>query len=85
MQHDILDIAAIPGVSAVAISGSVPMDGRVVSAPISIEQRPYAYAQMPPNRRHKFVSPGYFQTMGTRMIAGRDITWTDIETAERLP
>jgi putative ABC transport system permease protein len=85
MQHDILDkIAAIPGVSAVAISGSVPMDGRVVSAPISIEQRPYAYDQMPPNRRHKFVSPGYFQTMGTRMIAGRDITWTDIETGGKV-
>jgi len=85
MQHDILDkIAAIPGVSAVAISGSVPMDGRVVSAPISIQQRPYAYAQMPPNRRHKFVSPGYFQTMGTRVIAGRDITWADIETGGKV-
>jgi len=26
----------------------------------------------------KFVSPGYFGAIGTRMIAGRDITWNDI-------
>jgi hypothetical protein len=26
----------------------------------------------------KTVSPGYFGAIGTRMIAGRDITWTDI-------
>ncbi len=24
--------------------------------------------------------PGYFETMGTRMIAGRSVTWSDIET-----
>ena len=33
---------------------------------------------MPPLRRFKFVAPGFFQTMGTRLIAGRDLTWTDI-------
>ena len=26
----------------------------------------------------KVVSPGYFAAIGTRMIAGRDITWSDI-------
>jgi putative ABC transport system permease protein len=29
-------------------------------------------------RRMKVVSPGYFDAIGTRMIAGRDITWSDI-------
>ena len=32
----------------------------------------------------KLVSPGYFETMGTRIIAGRDITWSDIETGGRV-
>jgi hypothetical protein len=26
----------------------------------------------------KFVSPGYFQTLGTLVIAGREFTWTDL-------
>ena len=40
-----------------------------------------------PYRRHaghKFVSPGYFEAMGTRIIAGRDMTWSDIETGGRV-
>jgi hypothetical protein len=32
-----------------------------------------------PARRNKYVSPGYFEVMGTRIVAGRDITWSDIE------
>lgn len=37
-----------------------------------------------PQTRIKFVSPGYFKTMGTRMIAGRDVTWNDIEAGGRV-
>jgi predicted permease len=29
-------------------------------------------------RLFNYVSPGYFHTAGTKMIAGRDFTWTDI-------
>ena len=32
----------------------------------------------PPLRLYNFVSPGYFHTAGTRIVAGRDFTWTDI-------
>jgi putative ABC transport system permease protein len=81
MQHDILDkIAAIPGVTAAAIASNVPIDGRSSGAdPIIAEDHNDPAANPPPIRRFKFVSPGYFHTMGTQMIAGRDITWTDIE------
>ncbi len=30
-----------------------------------------------------YVSPGYFQTAGTRMVAGRDFTWSDIYDLHR--
>ena len=33
--------------------------------------------------RWNYVSPGYFEAMGTRMVAGRDVTWSDIETGSR--
>jgi hypothetical protein len=32
----------------------------------------------PPLRLFKYVSPGFFGTAGTRIVAGRDITWTDV-------
>src|SRR5262249_5607354 len=27
----------------------------------------------------RYIAPGYFQTIGTRLIAGRDFTWVDLE------
>ena len=32
----------------------------------------------PPLRLFSYVSPGYFHTMGTQVVAGRELTWTDI-------
>jgi predicted permease len=80
LQHEILDkVAALPGVKAAAFASAVPMEGplRVSLSPIFIEGRDYA-GTTPPMRRMKTVSPGYFGAIGTRMIAGRDITWSDI-------
>ena len=32
----------------------------------------------PPLNTFKYVSPDFFRTAGTRLVAGRDITWTEI-------
>jgi putative ABC transport system permease protein len=80
MQHDILDkIASIPGVMSASSVNSVPMDGRIFSNAVLADDRTYDAGKTPPIRRYKFVSPGYFRSMGTRLIAGRDITWSDID------
>jgi predicted permease len=34
--------------------------------------------ELPPVRRFKYISPGSFATLGTRLVAGRDLDWTDI-------
>jgi predicted permease len=81
MQHEILDkVAALPGVKAAAFASAVPMEGpiRVWQTPIYVEGRDTAPGTTPPMRRAKMVSPGYFNAIGTRMVAGRDITWRDI-------
>jgi predicted permease len=44
---------------------------------IYIEGRNYG-EEIPPLRLFKKVSPDFFRTEGTRMIAGREFTWTDI-------
>jgi predicted permease len=81
LQHEILDkVAALPGVKAAAFASAVPMEGplRVSLNPVFVEGKDYAPGTTPPVRRMKTVSPGYFAAIGTRMIAGRDITWSDI-------
>lgn len=79
MQQEILrKVSAIPGVSSAAFAHSVPTDGNNSTDVLYAENRPYAEGKLPPLRRFKFIAPGFFQTMGTRLIAGRDITWTDI-------
>ena len=32
----------------------------------------------PPLRLFNYVSPGYFHTAGTRIVAGRDFEWADV-------
>jgi predicted permease len=71
-------ISAIPGVRSVAITTAVPMDGSGSNDPIFAQDRTYREGELPPLRRFKFITPGEFSTMGTPLVAGRDITWTDI-------
>lgn len=78
MQEMQQKLAAIPGVSSAAFANSVPTDGNNSTDLLYAEDRTYREGQLPPLRRFKFVAPGFFQTMGTRLIAGRDFTWTDI-------
>jgi len=78
MQEAILQkIEAIPGVTSAAINSKVPMDGDGWHDPVFAEDHTYAEGQLPPLRRFKFVSPGALKTLGTPLIAGRDLTWTD--------
>jgi predicted permease len=79
MQQEILrNVSAIQGVSSAAFANSVPSDGNNSTDVLYAENRYYAEGKLPPLRRFKFVAPGFFQTMGTRLIAGRDLAWTDI-------
>jgi predicted permease len=71
-------LAGIPSVSAAAIANSVPMDGNNSTDLLYAEDHVYREGQLPPLRRFKFVAPGFFQTMGTPLVAGRDFIWNDL-------
>ncbi|MBV9033815.1 MAG: FtsX-like permease family protein, partial [Acidobacteriaceae bacterium] len=80
MQQDILNkIKNVPGVRTAAMASGVPMGGNTSADVLSIEDHPLAEGKMPPIRRFRFIAPGYFQTMGRRFVAGRDLTWADID------
>jgi predicted permease len=76
-------LEAIPGVSSVAFSSTIPMDENSSNDVLFAQDRAYKEGELPPIRRFTFLSPGFFATLGTRMVAGRDLTWTD--TYERRP
>ena len=79
MQQEIVTrLTAIPGVTSVGLTTIVPMAGQGWHDPVSAEDKIYPDGQIPPLREFKFVSPGLITTMGNRLIAGRDFTWTDL-------
>ena len=84
MEQAVRDkIAGIPGVSSVGIITTIPMTYQGWTDPVFLADRTYTEGQLPPLRRFKFVSPGLFATMGTPLVAGRDLTWED--TYKKLP
>jgi putative ABC transport system permease protein len=72
-------ISGIPGVSSVSFANWAPTDGNNSNDLLYAEDRTYREGELPPIRRFHFVAPGFFQTIGTRLIAGRDYTWRDIQ------
>jgi hypothetical protein len=66
------------------LARQVPLDGNQNAAVIVVEGREPAPGQSPPARRINFISPGYFETLGTRLVAGRHLTWADVEAGGRV-
>ena len=79
-QNEILDkLAAIPGVKSAAFGSEMPMEGFDSDwDTIFIEGKAYQKGELPPLHLYKHVSPGFVAAVGTRLIAGRDLTWQDV-------
>jgi len=80
LQNEIVDkLMAIPGVSSAAFASEMPMEGIPPDwDAIRPENRALDGSQIPPMRMFQRISPGYFQTLGTRLVAGREYTWIDL-------
>jgi predicted permease len=81
MQNAILDaIEAIPSVGSAGFASSLPMQGVYGSWDgIDVEDQPRRNASDPfALRMYKNVSPKLFSTLGTRLVAGRELEWTDV-------
>ena len=85
VQREIRDqIATIPGVVSAAIASAVPMDGRFNAGPLAVDSPNSPLDESAYSNRFKYVSPGYFTAMGTRIVAGRDISCADIDGGGRV-
>ncbi len=79
MDQDIIErLSRIPGVQGAALASTVSMTGDGTNDLVFAEDRPMPEGRIPPVRRFKFISPGFFQTVGNPIVAGRDMTWTDV-------
>ena len=85
MQVGILNgLAAIPGVTAVAFADALPLEFEYHNGNVIAVEGRTPVDQIPPNRTTKRISPGLFAAQGTRLIAGRDFTWSDLFTQRRV-
>lgn len=81
MQQEIAEsLSAVPGVESAGFSSSndgLPLDGDGRSIPIVVE-----HATTPedasPFKEMQAVSPGFFETLLTPVVAGRTFTWDDV-------
>ena len=76
-------LAAIPGVASVGFTSAMPLQKFEANwDDLFFEHQTYKTGEAP-LRLYNYVSPGYFHTAGTKIVAGRDFTWTD--TYDRRP
>jgi putative ABC transport system permease protein len=72
------EAATVSGVSRISAISHLPLGGANASRAITIEGRP----EPPPNEgagaNYRLSCPGYFDTLGIALIAGRDFTPSDI-------
>jgi predicted permease len=85
IENDIQNaLSSIPGVTSAAFGSAMPMEGYgpnlgvVNFGVVRADDRPDTGTDSPPSRLFKYVSPGFFQTAATRVVAGREITWTEV-------
>ncbi len=77
LYRELLDrLQTIPGVRSATLSGMTPLSGAGASRHVAVEGYPSKPEQ---NRYHSlnWIAPGYFETLGIPLLAGRDFTLQD--------
>lgn len=84
MEEAILrKLESIAGVSVVGMVSNLPLEGGSEN-PVYAEDHGLPEGSVPPIRRFKHVSPGYVSAIGSRVVAGRDLSWTDVYNRARV-
>jgi len=80
IQNEILEkLAAIPGVKSAGFVSEMPMEGFDSDWDcIFAKDKTYPDNVMAPLRLYKYISPGFLQTAGTRLVVGREFTWDEV-------
>jgi predicted permease len=80
-QELIARLVATPGVESAAEASIIPLDGNSWTLGIRIEG---AQREQKGGSRFSWVSPGYFRTLGTPLLTGRDFDGRDTFTSPKV-
>ncbi|MCW5966353.1 MAG: ABC transporter permease [Bryobacterales bacterium] len=75
-------LAALPGVHSIAQVGFTPVSGNGWDNSVGPDGTPAAGSDKSANFNR--ASPGYFKTMGTKLLAGRDFTDRDVRESPKV-
>jgi len=70
-------VSALPGVERASLGSFVPWRDGAMTGQFTVQGYKKADGEEDPRARVRFVSPGFFATLGMRIIAGRDFNDTD--------
>jgi len=74
-------IVALPGVEGVSAASALPLSGLIARTTFDIAGRAAVSSGEQPFAQHRWVGPGYFETMRISIVRGRDINDSDNEHA----
>ena len=68
------DIGTLPGIESVAVANALPLSTDVSTHTVFVEGRPEPRGSNVPEAIYYQVSPNFFHTLQTRLVAGREFT-----------
>ena len=74
-------VGALPGVEGVSAVSALPLSGLIARTTFTIAGRAAISGSETPFAQHRWVGPGYFETMKIPLVRGRDITDSDNDHA----
>ena len=81
IQHE---LAAIPGVTDVALGSTIPLRAAGVTLDIKAENRPLAAGEPQPTAEYRSASDNYFKASGIPIIKGREFEPTDRQGTNKV-
>ncbi len=82
-QQVLLRLQSLPGFQSAGLASVVPMGGAPDGTVIRMPEHPARNRSEQPYANYSFVSPGYFSTIGTPLLRGRD--FNDADTLSSVP
>src|SRR5262249_20173898 len=74
----------LPGVQSIGATRSLPVIGATAGTGVHFKGTPDVPMNDRPMARIRMATPGYFRTVGTRIVSGREFSWDDQRLSAEL-